>query len=138
MRIPSALDVAMNRAELAQPIPRITDPMGSAWEQPDRSEIQIDDTHAVMSRRTFNKLKEYSASFPTGVYEGKMWKRHDGGFDRQFRANGGKPIWKLVWFGRSNKPGYVSNNFRTILLIEDGSPDRGCSCCLVTKAAEVA
>jgi hypothetical protein len=128
--VSSRAELAMLRAEALEPIPRITDPLGRSWEQPDRSEIMLDDTHAVMTRRSFNKLHEYSGSFPTGVYEGKMWKRHDGGFDVAFRSRGGKPIWKLVWYGRHANPLLVSNNFREILIVEDGAPILGCSCCL--------
>ena len=125
----TSLEIALQRAEELQPIPLITDPMGRGWSQPDRREIVIDDTSALMTRRVFNQLHEYSASFPSGVYPGKMWKRHDGGFDRQFRARGGKPTWKLVWFGNHPDPKLVSNNFRAILIIEDGSPVNPCSCC---------
>ncbi len=98
-------------------IPPITDPMGRNWEQPDTAAILLDDTHALMDVPTFNALHEYSASFPSGVYEGKMWKRHDGIFDRDFIAGGGKPEWLLVWFGKSDKPEWVSNNFRKIILV---------------------
>jgi hypothetical protein len=126
----SRVELAMARAEALELIPRITDPLGRSWEQPDRSEILLDDTHAVMTRRSFNKLHEYSGSFPTGVYPGKMWKRHDGGFDVAFRSGGGKPIWKLVWYGRHANPLLVSNNFRDVLIVEDGAPILGCSCCL--------
>jgi hypothetical protein len=132
----SSVQIALDRAESLEPIPRISDPLGSSWEQPDRSEITIDDSHAVMTRTSFNKLREYSGSFPSGVYHGKMWKRHDGGFDRAFRARGGKPVWKLVWYGRHPDPKFVSNNFRDILVIEDGAPDLGCSCCERPQRAE--
>ncbi len=125
----TALELAMERAEDIEEIPLITDPMSQGWKQPDRREILLDDTHAVMTRQTFNRLVEYSGSFPSGVYPGKMWKRHDGGFDRQFRACGGIPTWKLVWFGKHPDPKFVSNNSRDIAIIEDGSPILNCSCC---------
>lgn len=132
----SAFELAIARAEDLEPIPRITDPLGRGWQQPERSDIQIDDKHAVMARSTFNKLREYSGSNPTGVYEGKMWKRHDGGFDWNFRARGGKPTWLLVWFGRHSDPDKVSNNYRDILIIEDGAPILPCSCCREAQRAE--
>ena len=47
----------------------------------------------VISRHDFWELQEYSASAPTGVYYGKMWRRHDGAFDQEFLARGGKPTW---------------------------------------------
>lgn len=55
-------------------IPAMTHPLGKHWKQPEVDEITIDDTHALMSQRAFDKLLEYSASRPSGVYEGKMWK----------------------------------------------------------------
>lgn len=90
--------------------------------QPDRSEILIDDTHALMTMRTFEDLAEYSGTKPTGVYEGKMWRRHDGVFDYRFLASGGKPEWLLCWYGRCDKPDYVSNNSRKIILLDGDLP----------------
>lgn len=101
-------------------IPPITDPLGRAWKQPDRALILINDTTAIMTRRTFESLAEYSATNPSGAYEGKMWRRHDGAFDREFLAKGGKPEWLLCWYGESRiGPGYVSNNSRKIVILED-------------------
>jgi hypothetical protein len=118
----TALQIALDRAEALEPIPTITDPMGEHWKQPERREILIDDTHALMSQSAFNRLSEYSATFPTGVYEGKMWKRHDGAFDTYFLSRGGKPEWMLVWYGKSDEPDCVSNNYRLILLIDGELP----------------
>ena len=104
-------------------IPPITHELGRYWEQPPAAEILVDDTHALMTRATFDKLAEYSTSFPTGAYEGKMWKRHDGAFDEEFKADGGMPEWLLCWFGESQiGPGYVSNNHRKILLVDGDLP----------------
>lgn len=103
-------------------IPPMTHPLGSHWKQPRTSEILLDDTHALMSRRTFDDLSEYSASNPSGVYEGKMWKREDGAFDREFLARGGKPEWLLCWYGESEKPDHVSNNSRKIILLDGDLP----------------
>jgi hypothetical protein len=58
-----------------QEIPPITHPLGRYWDQPPRSEILVDDSIALMSRATFGKLMRYDTSFPSGVYEGKMWAR---------------------------------------------------------------
>lgn len=100
----TALEVAMARPD-GHPIPPITHPLGQHWRQPDRHRILIDDKTAVMTRADFNTLAEYSTSVPTGVYEGKMWKRHtpDG--------------WYLVWFGFSQKPDCCSNNYRKIEVV---------------------
>lgn len=55
-------------------IPKITDPLGRNWGQPDESEILVDEECAVMSRKSFDKLKDYSDSQPSALYNGKMWK----------------------------------------------------------------
>jgi hypothetical protein len=100
-------------------IPPMTHELSRYWEQPLAAEILVDDVHALMTRATFDKLAEYSASNPTGAYEGKMWKRLDGEFDEEFKAHGGVPEWLLCWFGESQiGPGYVSNNHRKILLLD--------------------
>lgn len=88
-------------------IPPITEPLGRYWEQPDRALILIDAHHAVMDAAAFAQLLEYSCSKPTAVYEGKMWKAQFDG------------VWYLRWFGTSCRPGYVSNNARVILLLEE-------------------
>jgi hypothetical protein len=79
--------------------PNVIPPPERKMDQPDRRDIIVDDTHALMSKSAFDKLPEYSATMPTGVYVGKMWKRHDGVYDSAFRASGGVPDWKLVWYG---------------------------------------
>lgn len=91
-------------------IPLITDPLGRSWDQPDISEIELDDTHALMSERTRNKLSEYSMTIPTGVYEGKMWKR------RTPPDTNEPGIWDLMWFGPSEKEGCCDINVREILI----------------------
>lgn len=99
-------------------IPPMTHPYSKHWKQPPAEMILIDDTHALMNKRVFDQLAEYSASQPSGVYEGKMWKRHDGAFDREFLARGGKPEWYLCWYGYDNDPNMVSNNYRKILIVD--------------------
>lgn len=118
----TAYEVALDKLEELEIIPRMTHPLSRSWNQPDRSEILLDDTYALMTMRTFEHLPEYSATRPTGVYEGKMWRRHDGVFDYRFIASGGKPEWLLCWYGRCDKPDYVSNNSRKILLIDGELP----------------
>lgn len=100
-------------------IPPITEPMGKYWKQPSLSDVLIDDTHALMDEKRFMELAEYSASNPTGCYPGKAWRRHDGAFDEKFIRSGGKPIWKLCWFGfsKNGDPKLCSNNYRTVLFI---------------------
>lgn len=98
-------------------IPPMTHELSSGWDQPSTNEILLDDKFAVMTQTTFDALHEYSGTNPTGAYEGKMWKRHDGVFDRKFIAKGGRPVWLLCWYGESLiGPGYVSNHYRKILI----------------------
>lgn len=94
-------------------IPVITDPLGKHWQQPDPSNILIDETHALMSARDFDKLLDYSLSQPSGVYVGKMWKSQQ--LDKQCRPMG---KWFLLWFGECEQPGYVSNNCRQIIICD--------------------
>lgn len=86
-------------------IPPITEPMGQYWRQPDRREILLDNTHALMTKTTFEQLLDYSHSQPTGVYPGKMWKK------------GGPTGWWLHWFGLHENPDLCSGHVRKILLV---------------------
>lgn len=97
-------------------IPPMTNPLGKYWKQPSPERILVDDTHALMDRATFEEIPEYSGSFPSGVYEGKMWSRLDGKYDQKFLAAGGQPEWLLVWFGHSSDPEKCSINSREILI----------------------
>lgn len=98
-------------------IPPITDPMGKYWNQPSRDQIEVDDTHALMSQQTFKQLPEYSTTFPTGVYDGKMWRRHDGVCDPNRDPSNCK--WLLCWYGPSDKPDRCSIEFREVLIVDE-------------------
>jgi hypothetical protein len=52
----------------------------------------------LITREEFYNLPEYSASNPTGVYYGKMWRRHNGIYDLEFRARGGNPKWMICQY----------------------------------------
>jgi hypothetical protein len=96
-------------------IPPLDSPYGpNAWSQPPREAIAIDDTHALMTRETFGQLAEYSGSIPSGVYVGKMWRRHDGIFERGRSA---PPKWMLGWYGPGPKADTCSINWREVLLV---------------------
>lgn len=41
--------------------------------------ICLDDEHFLISQADFDALPEYSCSLPTGVFDGKCWKRYDNG-----------------------------------------------------------
>lgn len=104
-------------------VPPMTHELSRSWHQPSLSAYLIDSTHAIMSLRTFEALHEYSGSKPSGVYEGKMWRRHDGLFDEAARSKGFQPVWLLCWYGYSKiGSGYVSNHYRKIILIDGELP----------------
>ena len=56
-------------------IPPMTDPLGKHWEQPrDIRHAPMNGTHVLLDRIQFNQLHDYSASIPSGVYDGKCWR----------------------------------------------------------------
>lgn len=63
----------MKTGTAADYIPPITSPLGRFWEQPKREDILMDDQYAIMTMETYRRLHEYNTTYPTGVYEGKMW-----------------------------------------------------------------
>lgn len=95
-------------------IPPITSEMGRSWQQPKTDRILIDDTHAIMRKREFDDLAEYSTTKPSGVYPGKMWKGEY--FDPVTHRPTGR--WYLSWFGIvPDNDKVCSNNHREILLV---------------------
>lgn len=105
-------------------IPPMIHPLSKYWEQPDRSRITIDATHAMMDKKAFDELHTYSTSQPSGVYEGKMWKSQKWVWDspqiaieRGYATRKFLDEWFLHWYGPSNHPGYCSTNIRKILIV---------------------
>lgn len=81
----------------------------ATWPQPNPAFWDFDTVadHVIMPLAAFKMLARYDTTMPSGVYNGKMWKRNEGGTDL------------LVWYGRApGKPDMCSINFRTILLKE--------------------
>ena len=97
-------------------IPEMTDPLGKHWHQPrDIRQAPMDDKLVLLTPAQFEALPEYSTSMPSGAYEGKCWKRAQYELD----PKGGwvsTGVWWLGWYG-PDKPGYVSNNWRTIEVV---------------------
>ncbi|SPX71964.1 hypothetical protein [Morganella morganii] len=90
-------------------IPKMTDPLGRYYDQPSADNILIDDTHAVITRRDFDLLANYSYSIPSGVYPGKMWKA--------ITSDGTA---YLRWFGIApGRDDVCTNNQRKILIAEE-------------------
>lgn len=86
-------------------IPKMIDPLGDYWEQPERGNIEIDDTYALMSQSDFDKLFNYSLSVPSGVYVGKMWRCET--------SEG----WYLYWWKSSDKKDHCCGDGRKILIV---------------------
>jgi hypothetical protein len=76
-----------------------------------------------MTDSTFKQLKEYSSTRPSGVYPGKMWRRHDGAFPtfnsqtNAYERSHEPPIWLLCWYGLGPTPDVCSVNFREVILV---------------------
>ena len=86
-------------------------PRGKAWKQPDRNNLVLDDKYAMMYRRDFEMLPDYTGSEPTGKYNGKMWKA-------QYVSRDNRK-WYLCWCHDENTVSqeiYIS--YREILIID--------------------
>lgn len=70
-----------------------------------RRYIEIDEEYALMTKQTFEGLREYSVTIPSGEYEGKMWKANRGG------------IWYLYWYDHDDNPSMIKIERREILLL---------------------
>jgi len=69
----------MNSQNKKCPVPPITCELGKSWRQPNPHNFVWDDDCVAMSREDYERLHTYDCTDPTGIYEGKMWKRHSGG-----------------------------------------------------------
>ncbi len=69
-------------------IPDCLHPLSKYWDQPENIDVEIDDTYAMMTKESFDLLKNYSMSVPSGIYIGKMWKA-------QARIS---LVWYLRWY----------------------------------------
>lgn len=88
-------------------IPAMTDPLGRFWEQPrDIRDAPMDDETVLLTPAQFAALHEYSATFPTGVYPGKCWKRIERG-----------PRVLLVWYGEVTAEDTCPIEFRNIEVV---------------------
>ena len=85
-------------------IPPIPHEWRGSWRQPKVEDIVVYDEIARMSFKDYNELHEYSGTYPTGVYIGKMFKRK--GLDGMM----------LVWYSydREGDMNRLSINYRDI------------------------
>lgn len=67
----------------------------------------------VMDERAFYELSDYSCSMPSGVYDGKMWRRCQGAHTSLPKEQW---HWFLCWFGPSDRPGMCSTNVLPLVI----------------------
>lgn len=110
----TAVELAMEDAKAHQhPIPPMTDPLGKHWRQPNRLDIEITATHALMSKAAFDQIADYTNSQPTGVYPGKMWKKGNRNNDQE------RGRWWLHWWtAHPTNEKLCCHNVREILIHE--------------------
>ena len=83
-----------------------------------------DDKVAIITRRDLDRLPEYSSSVPTGVCEGKVWKRIEyrtpDGAPALGRHEGGETLYFLGSFDPDpqKRPGIVIQRFRELLVVD--------------------
>lgn len=87
-------------------IPAMTHPLSKNWRQPTRESVHLFDDKAFIDRGDFNILPEYSCTIPTGVYEGKMWKRREG------------VEWLICWYGPSLDPDECRIHYRKLVIVD--------------------
>jgi hypothetical protein len=97
-------------------IPPMTHPLSRHWDQPPTGDILLDDTHALMSQAAFDALHTYSTSLPTGVYDGKMWKRERIDWQPGYVARSTGDWW-LCWYAPANNPDCCAVEMRRILIL---------------------
>lgn len=85
-------------------IPDVTCELGRYWVQPPRADIMVNSSHALMSSRTLAALANYSATIPSGVYEGKMWRAQRDG------------AWWLRWYDVGATPDTCRVETRKVVL----------------------
>lgn len=87
-------------------IPAMTDPLGRYWDQPgDIRDAPMDEETVLLTPRQFKELHDYSATIPSGVYEGKCWRA------------GRLGRWYLRWYAASDDPALCSIHHRLIEIV---------------------
>lgn len=94
-------------------IPAMVHELGRHWQQPaDIREAPMDDKYIMLTRRQFDELNDYSASMPSGVYEGKCWKA-------QWNSRLAEEKWFMRWYAPCEDPNQMEIPFRWIIVVED-------------------
>lgn len=91
--------------------------------------IEVDDKTALMDRKAFDDLLDYSCSMPTGAFVGKRWKRGECACCTPFRKHNGQMavrrsygtceehnLWLMGEYIQDADPEYVCVKWREILI----------------------
>ena len=108
--------VAWIKAYLARhPIPPVEDghEAHARDHQPSRAYVIVDGPYAMVDEYWFKRLPEYSASIPTGVWFGKMWKARWGDPDGMGKYGG----WYLRWYGPHKNPKLAAIEQRHLVVV---------------------
>ena len=55
-------------------IPIMTHPLSRGWRQPSLHKLIFTEDYVLMDQHAYSELHNYETSYPSGVYEGKMWR----------------------------------------------------------------
>ena len=97
-------------------IPKMTNPLGRHWHQPSSNDMLFDEDCVIMSKDEYTQLVNYSATLPSGTYEGKMWKGLQGYRDMFGKIVGTK--WFLFWYYDVEDKDQIGIETREILIVD--------------------
>ena len=81
----------------------------------DYPSLLLDETHALCSPEDFEAMLEYSASFPTGTYLGKVWKCSDVFYKHRDLS---APLkWQLAEYVPCDIPGEIGIKWRVLEVV---------------------
>lgn len=80
----------------------MTHPYGKSWDAPKNTEVLIFPDRAEMTQGSFDALLNYAGSMPTGVYEGKMYRKDN----------------YLHWWSSCEDPDKCKDNVRPIKIVD--------------------
>lgn len=93
-------------------IPDMAHPTGKHWQQPSSEDWLFDSKCTLMTQAEFDELLNYSASTPSGVYAGKMWKS----FHKWREKSGIIERWYLNWYEPTKNDDLLKVECREILI----------------------
>ena len=82
----------------------------------DYPSLLLDDTHALCSPEDFEAMLEYSASYPTGMYLGKVWKARE--LRLHLDSGGPRFVWFLGEYVPCHLPDQIGIKWRSLEVVE--------------------